>query len=141
VGGQLPEVGKLTTERDELRGQAAAFEFARQLPDPQFRAVLSAAGWRSGQHVVIALDDEPLGDVLARVLLQARPPAYVAVRRPAADLGFVFLVLVPGVPDPTDDLDADAVGPMATIGMVYDAVRAMHSLTVNDWLRAEAVAY
>jgi hypothetical protein len=45
-----------------------------------------------------------------------------------------------GAPDPTDDLDADVVAPTATIGMVYDAVRAMHSLTVNDWLRAEAVA-
>lgn len=57
--------------------------------DPGFRAALRAAGWLSGQPVVMASDDEAVADVLARMAVDGiGDRALVAVADDAAPFGF-----------------------------------------------------
>jgi hypothetical protein len=131
----------ITRRDDEGAARAAGFDFARQLRHKPFRDALKRMGRKSGQDIIIALDDEPVRDVLDRIIFQARPPAYVAIRRAAEALGFVFLVFVPGRPGVPVEQPNDQVplAPTTSIGMLYDAVRSWHSLPLNEWLRAEAI--
>lgn len=130
----------MATERHDGSRRAAAFDFARQLRSASFRSALTDMGWRSGQHIVPTADDETLADVLARVLFHTVPPAYIAIRRPAESLGFVFVVLVPGPASHAGgEADTTVIGPTTTIGMFYDTLKALHSLPINEWLRAMPV--
>jgi hypothetical protein len=48
----------------------AAFELARKLPrDPSLRERFVSSGWRSGDHIIVALADEPIADVMERMLI------------------------------------------------------------------------
>lgn len=67
----------------------AGFAFARRLSDPQFRAHLSAIGWRSGMHVVPAADSDTVGNVVRRMVVNQAPRrCLVAIPSEAERFGF-----------------------------------------------------
>lgn len=120
------------TQRDELRD--AAFDFARQLGNPDFRAFLNSHGCHVHQDVVVALDREPVTEVLARVFTRTDPPVIVAIRRPSQRLGFVFLSLTPAIRRDTRPADGEALGSKASIGMLYDHMAATDvSFDPSSW--------
>lgn len=103
------------------QSRAAAFEFARKLRDRDFRKFLTRHGYVDGQDIIIALPDEPVGDVFRRMFNQAKPPSIIALRSPAAIHGFAFMTATPGVRPGAEDV---SIGSGATIGMLYDTLTA-----------------
>jgi hypothetical protein len=129
-------------ERRELEKPptfSAGFDFARQLRNPHIRAVLRALHWTSGQHVVIALDDEPVVDVVARIVFhETDGRALIAVTNTAAktqppQFHFMVVEVARAQPDASVDLD---LGPGASIGMLYDALRPSGTYVPSEWVKA-----
>lgn len=114
---------------DQSPERQAMFEFGRQLGNPDFRKVLAALNRNlRDQDVIVAVDSTTLAHVLDRVFTRTRPPAIVAIRRPNAPLGFVFMRIDSArVPTP-DDVDR-VLGPTpeSSIGMLYDTMAASSS--------------
>ncbi|MFY1674374.1 hypothetical protein ACN27G_31235 [Plantactinospora sp. WMMB334] len=115
------------TERN--REREAAFEFARRLGDPAFRAVLADHGCTRDQDVVVTLDEVSMSDVLERVFIRCRPPALVAIRRESAAQGFVFLVVGAQTDGASTDTEADKMSEEVSVGMVYDSMSVAHGRT------------
>jgi hypothetical protein len=105
---------------------AASFEFAKRLRDAKLRKLIEAMGG-SGQDVVVCLDSTTVAEVFDRVFTRCRPPALVAIRRPPAPHGFVFMMVHPAA-QPADASAgpelADPIGEDASIGMLYDTLIA-----------------
>ncbi|MBO0868731.1 MAG: hypothetical protein J2P15_09225 [Micromonosporaceae bacterium] len=106
--------------------RTAAFDFASRLADREFRDVLRQLGASESQDVVVALDETPVTEVFDRVFTRTRPPAVIAIRRAVARLGFVFMVVSPGIrsEDESGHRDVSAVGATTSIGMLHDALAA-----------------
>src|SRR6266536_4299741 len=87
--------GGVVAERNDAGVQTfpAGFDFARRLRDPEFRSLLRRLGWKSGQHVVMAVDEEPVVDVLTRVVFhETGGRAFIAIPDSAERYGFRFLL-------------------------------------------------
>ncbi|GAA1744903.1 hypothetical protein [Luedemannella helvata] len=109
----------MTERNPEL---AAAFDFARRVRDPEFRKVIHDHGCQSDQDVVITVDNTPVAEVLDRVFTRCRPPALVAVHRPAAPLSFVFLAVEPIISEMNSANPPEGLGEDTSIGMLYDSM-------------------
>lgn len=103
---------------------AAGFDFARRLREPNFRALLKKLG-ASGQHVVIAVDDELVVDVIARMTFhETGGRAFIAVEDAVEPYGFrVLLVAVAHEPPDDDQPDRIELGHGASIGMLSELLR------------------
>lgn len=126
-------------DRDQAPTFAAGFDFARQLRNPHIRGVLRALGWTSGQHIVIAVDDEPVVDVVARIVFhETDGRALIAITPPRHDDGprefrFMLVVVAPEASDDTEGID---LGPSASIGMLYDALQPSGTYVPSEWVKA-----
>jgi hypothetical protein len=103
---------------------AAGFSFARRLRDPGFRSLLKRSGWRQGEHVVMAVDDESVVDVVARITLhETGGRAFIAILDDAQPTGFriLYAEVVNEATGPRD-FEPLALGPGASVGMLYSAV-------------------
>jgi hypothetical protein len=100
---------------------AAGFDFAKRLRDPEFRTVLKRMGWQPGEHVVMAVDDEPVVDVIARMMLhEIGGRAFIAVPDRIPPSGYRFLVVE--VAESDERPDPIELGPEASIGMLFAAL-------------------
>ncbi|WP_329105616.1 hypothetical protein OG792_33105 [Micromonospora sp. NBC_01699] len=86
--------------------------------------------------VVVAHDEEPVTEVFSRILSETKPPVVVAIPRPNAEFGFVFMTVGQTAYGEADE--ATSTGDTASIGMLYDAMAARQRrnslVTVpNDW--------
>lgn len=134
----------MVTLRDrELR--SPAFELARRIRKPDFRAFMSRNGYVSGTTVVVAHDDERVEDVFARIAAETEPPVVLAIWRPTAQpWGFVFMTIGPAEQDAVNDAveENSKIGKSAKIGMLYDTMaghsRRRANLTIpNEWQPAK----
>lgn len=122
-----------------------AFDFARQQRDPAFRAHLRNIGWTPEQPIIVVHDDEPVIEVLARLIVNAvGPSCLIAIPNPAAKFGFnlMFANAVstePGLwrslarrwarrPDTVDRLSA-----ASTIGMLYSSQSQCDEFVPSAW--------
>jgi hypothetical protein len=113
----------VVTHSDGAAEREATFEFGRRLGDAHFRKVIARHGLSSPQDVVVALDNTPFPEVLDRVFKRCKPPALVAVRRPATEHGFVFLMFSPADMPQDDDSDNDIpLNDAVSVGMVFDSL-------------------
>jgi hypothetical protein len=114
----------------------AGFDFARLLRSSRFRAQLRASGWVSGQHVVTAVDDEPVLDVVSRISFhETGGRALIAVRDEGAEFGFAFM-MVEVVREPPTGAQPVPFGPGASIGMLYAALKPCGTYVPNEWMSA-----
>jgi hypothetical protein len=124
---------------DQAPTFAAGFDFARQLRDPDIRRVLRALGWTSGQHVVIAVNDEPVVDVVARIVFhETDGRALIAITSAAHGDGprkFRFMLAVVA-PETAHEVEGIDLGPGASIGMLYDALRPSGTYIPSEWVKA-----
>jgi hypothetical protein len=124
--------GDLDTER-----LTAGFDLSKRLRDRAFRAHLKELGWESGQHIVPALDEEPVGQVVARMIINGTPsPCLIAIPKPEAEFGFWFLSVevAPrskrrwGKRTPTIEIN-----PSASIGMLYTSLQPCGDYLPSTW--------
>lgn len=118
---------------------AAGFEFMRRLREPQFREFLRRHGWEHGEHVVMAADDEPVIEVIFKVMINGTGGrVLVAIPDERQRLGFRLL----SIEVSTTGRRAWAllrragkinVGPGATIGMLYDAFSKCGQYMPSEW--------
>lgn len=116
----------------------AGFNLARQLRNPQIRAVLRALEWTSGQHIVIALDGEPVVDVITRIVFhETDGRALIAVTDGSASRPESYRFMVAEVAKvPADAPGGLDLGPSASIGMLYDALHPSGTYVPSEWVRA-----
>jgi hypothetical protein len=110
--------------------------FAKRLTDPQFRAHLKSIGWKSGQHVVPALDDEPAVRVIARMFVNATPsPALIAIPADEEPFGFrlMFAEIAQVRRRPPWRRRIPTIPPEASIGMIYSALHPCGEYVPNEW--------
>jgi hypothetical protein len=122
--------------RDKAERSAAfnaGFDFARRLRDPEFRALLERHGWRRGQRVVIAVDDEPVVDVIARMMLhETESRSFIAILDAREKHGFRFLI-VEVVDAGQETPDPIELGAGASIGMLYSALEPCGAYVPSAW--------
>lgn len=118
----------------------AGFDFARRMGDPDFRDRLEASGWQTGSHIVMAVDDEAVVDVVCKVMLHSGSKAFIAITgKDDEDDGFRMLSVRVARERKRDALlpflreDAIPLGPGLTIGMLYDSLRPAHPYVPGDW--------
>lgn len=111
---------------------AAGFDFARRLRDPAFRNFLKEQGWTSGTHVVVAVDDEPVIDVLQRVALHADDRAFIAIIDEGASFGFRMLIAEIHAKRPKNAQRIE-LGEGASIGMLYAALEPCGTFMPGKW--------
>ena len=111
---------------------ASGFDFARRLRDPAFRDFLKEQGWTSGTHVVIAVDDEPVVDVLQRVALHAEERAFIAIVDNEAEFGFNLLIAEILAKRP-HNAQRITLGEGASIGMLYSALEPCGTFMPSKW--------
>lgn len=115
----------------------AGFDFARRLRDPDFRALLRRLGWQSGQHVVMAADNEPVSDVMARVTFhETGGRAIIATPDPTQRHGFRLMAVEACHDDDCDERERVELGPEASVGMLYSALQPCGTYVPNEWMRA-----
>lgn len=101
----MPNTGERTFD--------AGFEFARRLKDREFRDFIKASGWRSGQHVIMATDDTPIRDIIAKMMLhEMEQRALIAIVHEDSEFGFRLITV--GLP--RRSLQAVAVGEPESVG-------------------------
>lgn len=115
-------------------GMAAGFNLARLLRDPTFRARLLASGWTSGQHIVMAVDDEPFIEIIAKMLLhQTGGLALVAIQDEDSPHGLgLFTVTASEAPTDDDVLHVDAA---TSVGMIYSYLHPRKWYVPHEWSR------
>jgi len=119
------------------RGQRlkAAAALAQALGRAEDRKQLEKHGYASGRQIVLALDSDPVGDVLDRVRAH-KPPVTVAIYFVASE-EFGYAEISPGAPIGDHKPDRDDVGRASAIGMLYTYVERQrnHRFTfrLTDW--------
>jgi hypothetical protein len=115
---------------------AAGFEFARRLRDPEFRALLERHHWRPGERVVMADGDEPIVDVISRMVLhETGSRAFIAIPDQREPHGFRFLTVetVEATADNIERPDLVQLAPGASVGMLYAALQPCGAYVPSDW--------
>jgi hypothetical protein len=123
-------------ERGEAAAEtfAAGFEFAHRLREPGLRQALNRIGWASGQHVVMAVEDEPVVDVISRVEFDDTDGrAYIAIHDKNEPRDFRFLVARMAHTEDGDAPETIRLGPEASIGMLYAAVSPCGTYVPSHW--------
>ena len=120
---------------DRARVRAAA-ALGRYLGTPAGRQGFSDNSYQSGTQIVLALETDPIRDVVARVV-EHSPPVLVAVYLEGQDR-FGFLDLAPG--SAVEASSDDEIRGGGTVGMLFammEAQQAGQGLTfrVTDWDR------
>lgn len=115
--------------------RSAAFKaFARQVRDPAFRELLRTLPLNEPLHVVAAVDDEPVIDIVRRTTgAHAEYPCIIAIRRPQERFGFVLLVVDKAPAGVTGTEPSIEVASASTIGMLYDALAPCTPFVPSDW--------
>jgi hypothetical protein len=127
------------SEGDKSATFSAGFSFARQLRNPQIRAGLRALGWTSAQHIVIAVDDEPVVDVVARIVFhETDGRALIALTSSESTeeprrFRLMVVEVAKAMPGSAADLK---LGPGASIGMLYDALHPSGTYLPSEWVKA-----
>lgn len=123
----------------------SGFQLMRRMRDPDFRAFLKQQGWIPGVHVVMASDDEPVVDVMARMILHDTDGyAMVAIADEQRRFGFKFLSIVaPSRPRSLlryllvdllrRRIRAIHIAPNASIGMLYAAFDRCGKYVPSEW--------
>ena len=113
---------------------AAGFEFARRLRDPDFRSMLQRLGHSSGQHVIIAVDEEPVVDVITRLMFhETGGRALIAIAGGDDEpWGFHFL-FAEVVKAGADHPEPVALGAGASIGMLYAMLEPCGAFVPSEW--------
>lgn len=129
-------------EIDQAPTFAAGFDFARQLRSPHIRRVLRTLGWTSGQHVVVALDDEPVVDVVARIVFhETDGRALIALTQEpqgGEPRSFRFMLVVVAAATSDGGMGLN-LGPGASIGMLYGALQPSGTSSTyvpSEWVEA-----
>jgi hypothetical protein len=128
--------GGVLVERSDAAAEtfAAGFQFARRLREPEFRRVLHRIGWKSGQDVVMTVENEPVVDVISRVVFDDTDArAYIAIQDEHEPREFRFLVARVAQTDAGDVPEAIRLGPEASIGMLYAAVSPCGTYVPTRW--------
>lgn len=114
----------------------AGFELARKLPrDASLRRRFTASGWQSGDHIIIALDDERVVDVVARMLMhETGGHAHIVIPNPAEAHGYRILV-VRVAPQLEQHTKAIELAPGASIGMLYSALQPCGTYLPAEWTK------
>jgi hypothetical protein len=111
----------------------AGFDFARRLRDPEFRALLGCHHWDHGMQVVMAVDEEPVVDVISRMIMhEAGPRAFIAIPDSNEEYGYRLLT-VEVSPAGQRQPDPIELGPSASIGMLCAALEPCGSYLPSDW--------
>jgi hypothetical protein len=122
---------------DSAVGLAAAFAFARRLQDPDFREVLDEHGYRQGQNVVIALDSEPVRDVIFRMMEnETSSPCLIAITFGGEETDFRFLVAEQAPRRKrwsSRKMEQIKIAPESSIGMLYSAFERWGEFLPNSW--------
>jgi antitoxin (DNA-binding transcriptional repressor) of toxin-antitoxin stability system len=90
------------------------------LNNPAIRQSLETAAARSGREVVIATDDEPVTDLVARLGARADRPVLIAI--PRLRWSFVLLALERLAEDSEDGDGQYRFAKGTSVGMLYDAI-------------------
>ena len=113
---------------------AGGFDFARRLRDPELRVALRAIGWKSGEHVVIAADDETVVDVVARIAFhETDGRALIAVTSDAEPRSFRMMM--------AEVAKGAAQGPVielghgASIGMLHASLHPCGTYMPSEWMQ------
>jgi hypothetical protein len=119
------------TETDHKR-VAAGMAFARRTADARFRKYLLSIGWRSGQHLVFALDYEPVSDVMNLMRTNGvSTPALIVIPAEQEPFGYRYIWVVT-----TEDHAAAPrieVAPTTTVGMLYAALQPCGEYVPAEW--------
>lgn len=117
---------------------SAGFEFARRLPrDPELRSMLKRLNWTPGQHVVMALESEPVVDVMARISFhETDGRAFIAIPDPNESVGFLVLLVVVVTSAEIHVADPVPLGPGASIGMLCELLRPAGTYVPSEWSHA-----
>jgi hypothetical protein len=106
--------------------------FGNRMRDAQFRAHLRSIGWRNPQHIVTALDHEPVSDVVNRMLVNGTPsPVLIIIPAEAEPFGFRFMWA--GVKTDEQDVAPIPVPATASIGMLYSALQPSGEYIPGEW--------
>lgn len=116
----------------------AGFRFMHKMRDPGFRAFLKQHGWMPGGHVVMASEDEPAIDVMARILLHdTGGRAMVAIADNTQKYGFKLLSITVGHPPRKGifrrRVETINIDPSADIGMLYSAFDRCGEYVPSEW--------
>ncbi len=129
----------MTLSNGEDAAVAASLDFVRRQRDPAFRRHLADIGWHSGQSVVVALDDEPMFSVLAKIIINgATSPCLIVIPHSAEDASYRFLVAEVGqarrrAPWRKAKIQVLDIKPSSSIGMVYSSMQRCGEYVPNAW--------
>lgn len=116
---------------------SASFEYAKRLRDPAFRGLINRLKFSADRHVVIASDEEPVVDIVARIMFhETHGRALIAI--PDEDEPFGFRLLgVEVVTDPGENPAAPLeLAPGASIGMLYSHLQRCGTYVPSEWSRS-----
>lgn len=114
---------------------AAGFELARRLRDPAFRAILNRLRCPSSEHIIMALDDEPVVDIIGRMMLhRTGGRAVIAIPHPDEPFGFRLLGVEVTHEEPSD-AELIELGPGASIGMLYTHLQPVGTYVPSELSR------
>lgn len=131
----------MTVSKDLRPAIDVGFRYASLARDPEFRHYLKTIGWHSGQDVITAAEDEPLVEVLERIIRDgSSSPCMIAIELPGERFGFGMLFaeidnrprwhhLLRRRPEPIE------ISPDASIGMFYSSLRRCAEYVPNEWVK------
>jgi hypothetical protein len=95
-------------------------------------------GWMPGQQVVIALDDEPIVSLIARMVFnETSSPCLIAIPHAEERFGFRFLRAEVGSARrhmrASKRVPTIEIAPASSIGMLYDALGQCGEFVPSDW--------
>lgn len=116
----------------------AGFQLMHRLRDPEFRAFLKLHGWEPGEHVVMAADDEPVIDVIARIMThETGGHALVAIADDRRRHGFKLMTIEVAPARRRSwsrrRVEEINIAPDANIGMLYDAFGRCGEYVPSEW--------
>lgn len=128
------------TDRADRPGFTGGFEFARRLADREFRDFLRSRGYRPGQAVVIAVEEESIRNVVLRIMENGNAsPCLIAIPCASERFGFRLLFAQVGPArrrwHPSRRVPTIAITPEASIGMLYAALQPCGEFVPLEWAR------
>jgi|SRR6266516_7511466 len=119
------------TENDQKR-MSAAMAFDRQTLDARFRQHLEDIGLRNGQHIVPALDYEPVSYVMNVMRANEVPmPALIVIPAEQEPFGYRYIWVVSAGDQPA--APRIEVAATTTIGMLYAALQPCGEYVPAEW--------
>lgn len=129
----------MTADDREQVIRSAGFDLARKLPrDASLRKRFTDSGWESGDHVIIALDDERVVDVVARMLMhETGGHAHIVIPDQAEAHGFRILVarVAPWPEGHSHPAKMIELAPGASIGMLSSALHPCGTYIPTEWTK------